>query len=118
MKIGSIIMIIIGCIFAFISIITIIVCDIWFPDIFSFLASILLIIAAVFYNKGYLNKNYFMACFIVITLWGLMLLYFSLFRTQDYSECMDLFYVMIGLFIALIITFSGVYIYRLKKGNL
>jgi hypothetical protein len=118
MKTGSIILIIIGCIYAVISIIDIILFDFLFPYIFGILIAILLIIRAVFRNKGYINKNFFMANFIVIALWGLMLLYIFLFRPQDYSELMDLFLLMIGLFIVVIIYVSGLLIYRLKKGNL
>lgn len=84
---------------------------------FLVLGGILLIIFGVFYNKGYYTKN-FRAMFSVIALWGLILLYIFLFRTNEYLKWTNTFYILIGLFILLIITFAGVYIRRLKKGNL
>jgi len=82
------------------------------------LGGILLIIIGIFRNKGYFNKNYFMAIFSVIVLWGLMLLYIFLFRTSEYLELTNIFYFQMVLFILLVIFFGRAYILRLKKGNL
>ena len=71
--------------------------------IFVMLVGILLIIIGVFRNKGYFNKNYYMAIFSVIALWGLMLLYIFLFRTNEYLGDMVIFYIYTGLFIFLVI---------------
>lgn len=88
------------------------------PNLFLLLTGILCIITGVFRNKGYFNKNYFMAIFSVIALWGLMLLYIFLFRTNEYLESTNIFYFQMVLFILLVIFFGRAYILRLKKGNL
>lgn len=88
------------------------------PYIFGLLAGILLIIVGVFRNKGYFNKNYYIAVFSVIALWGLMLLYIFLFRTNEYLENKYEFLFLIGLFVLLIISTIIYYIRDLKKGNL
>jgi len=69
-------------------------------------------------GQRYFNKNYFMAIFSVITLWGLMLLYIFLFKTNEYLESTNMFYYLTALFILLVIFFGRAYILRLKKGNL
>ena len=88
------------------------------PYMFVMLVGILWIIIGVFKNKGYSNKNYFMAIFSLIAIWGLMLLYIFLFKTNEYLRHTNMFYIFTGLFIFLIILFSWSYIHRLKKGNL
>ncbi len=117
MKTGPMLLIIMGCIFAVIESIRVVYGD-WVPALNGVLAGILLIIIGVFKNKGYFNKNFFMAVFSLIALWGLMLLYIFLFKTSEYLESANIFYILIGLFILLIITFGRIYILRLKKGNL
>ena len=117
MKTSSIMIIIFGCILIVIG---------WpfflygelLPDIFAILVGILLIIVGVFRNKGYFNKNYYMAIFTVIALWGLILIYIFLFRTSEYLESTNIFYFQMVLFILLVIFFGRAYILRLKKGNL
>lgn len=84
------------------------------PDVFLILAGILLIIMGIFRNKGYFNKNYFIAIFSVITLWGLILLYIFLFRTNEFLG----YSLQIGLFILIVVFFGRDYIHRRKKGNL
>lgn len=88
------------------------------PDIFVMLGGMFLIIIGVFRNKGYYNKNYYMAIFSVIALWGLMLLYIFLFKTNEYLMNTNTFYIQIGLFILLMISFGGAYIRRRKKLDL
>ncbi|CEA13605.1 hypothetical protein [Methanobacterium formicicum] len=117
MKTGSIVIIIAGCIFAVIESIRVFY-GAFLPALFNILVGTLLIIIGVFHNKGCYNKNFFMAIFSVIALWGLMLLYIFLFRTSEYLEWKNIFYLLIGLFVLLIITFGGPYIRRLKKGDL
>nr|WP_319374799.1 hypothetical protein [uncultured Methanobacterium sp.] len=117
MKKVSIILIIMGCILAVIESIRVLYGAL-LPTVFNILAGILLIIIGVSHNKGYPTKNYFKACFCIIALWGLMLLYIFLFRTNVYLESANIFYILIGLFILFVISLGGVYIYRLKKGNL
>ena len=117
MKIGSI-MIIIGCILAFWGLLPLFLYGNLIWNIQFIVGGILWIIIGVFINKGIANKNYFMAIFSLITLWGLLLLYIFIFRTNEYSEFTNIFNLQIGLLILQIITFGGVYIYRLKKGNL
>ena len=117
MRTGSIVIIIAGCIFAVIESIRVFYGAL-LPSLFNILVGILLIIIGLFHNKGYFNKNFFMAIFSVIALWGLMLLYIFLFRTNEYLEWKNIFYLQIGLFVLLIIIFGGPYIRRLKKGNL
>ena len=118
MKTGSIITIIVGCIFAIIGLFPLFLYGELISNMAVMLGGILLIIIGIFRNKGYFNKNYFMAIFSVIVLWGLMLLYIFLFRTSEYLEWKNIFYLQIGLFVLLIIIFGGPYIRRLKKGNL
>ncbi|WP_281774675.1 hypothetical protein [Methanobacterium formicicum] len=117
MRTGSIVIIIAGCIFAVIESIRVFYGAL-LPSLFNILGGILLIIVGVFHNKGYFNKNFFMAIFSIIALWGLMLLYIFLFRTNEYLEWKNIFYLQIGLFVLLIIIFGGPYLRRLKKGNL
>lgn len=117
MKTVSIVIIIAGCIFAVIESIRVFY-GVFLPSLFNILGGILLIIVGVFHNKGYYNKNFFMAIFSVIALWGLTLMYIFLFKTNEYLESTNIFYLQIGLFILLIIIFGGPYIRRLKKGNL
>jgi hypothetical protein len=120
MKKGSI-LIITGCILVVIELIGILcglllgVFDLLL-GVFGLLAGILCIILGVFGNKGYYPKNFFLACFSVIALWGLILLYILLFRTNDFKSTY-IFYFEI-LFVLLIISFGGSYILRIKKGNL
>ncbi|MEL7670632.1 hypothetical protein [Methanobacterium sp.] len=87
------------------------------PNIFAILLGILWIITGVFKNKGYYNKNCYMAIFSVIALWGLTLLYIFLFRTNEYLEDMGMFYIFAGLFILLMIMFGRGYIRRLMDVN-
>lgn len=84
------------------------------PDVFLILAGILCIITGVFRNKGHFNKNYFIAVFSVTVLWGLILLYICLFKTNEYLD----YNLYAGLFIVLVIYFGREYIIKLKKGNL
>ncbi|OPY28440.1 MAG: hypothetical protein A4E27_00345 [Methanobacterium sp. PtaU1.Bin242] len=118
MKKGSIIMIMLGCICVVLGLLPLFLYSELISNRFFMLGGMLLIIIGIFRNKGYFNKNYFMAIFSVIALWGLMLLYIFLFRTNEYLESKNIFYLQIGLFVLLIITFGGPYIRRLKKGNL
>ncbi len=84
------------------------------PYISVMLGGILLIIVGVFKNKGYYNKIYYMANFSVIAIWGLMLLYIFLFRTNEYLENKAIFYIQTGLFISFMITFGITYIRKIK----
>ena len=118
MKTGSIIMIIMGCICVVIGLLPLFLHVNLISNWFFMLGGIILIIFGVFYDKGYYNKNFFRAMFSVIALWGLMLLYIFLFRTNEYLEMTDTFYYHMLLFILLVVFFGGVYIRRLKKGNL
>jgi hypothetical protein len=118
MKTGSIITIIVGCIFAIIGLFPLFLYGELISNMAVMLGGILLIIIGIFRNKGYFNKNYFMAIFSVIVLWGLMLLYIFLFRTSEYLESTNIFYFQMVLFILLVIFFGRAYILRLKKGNL
>lgn len=70
-------------------------------------------------NKGYFNKNYYMAILGLIALWGLMLLYIFLFRNNEYLRDMNIFYfyILVGLFIYLLICFGVSYIRRYKELN-
>ncbi|SCG86855.1 LPXTG cell wall anchor domain-containing protein [Methanobacterium congolense] len=117
MKTGSM-MIIIGCISIVMGLPSFLLYGELSPDIFLILGGILLIIIGVFRNKGYFNKNYYMAIFSVIALWGLTLLYIFLFRTNEYLGDTDFFYILVGLFILLMISFGGAYIRRRKKLDL
>lgn len=117
MKTDSIILIIFGCFVIIIGLLTFFLYGKLLP-IFVSLLGILLILLGVFRNKGYFNKNYYMAIFSVIALWGLMLLYIYLFRTNEYLEDMYKFYIPIGLLIILMVPFNRGYIRRRKEGNL
>lgn len=116
MKKGSI-MITVGCIVVFLYLFPVLYGEL-LPNLFGMLAGLLLIIVGVFTNKCYHDKNYFMAIFSVIALWGLMLLYIFLFRTQEYLGYKYTFYILIGLFILLIIFSGRFYIRKHKKGDL
>ncbi len=118
MKTGSMIEIIIGSIFAVFGLLPLFLYGELISNMAIMLGGILLIIIGIFRNKGYFNKNYFMAIFSVIALWGLMLLYIYLFRTNEYLESMNIFYFQMLLFILLVIFFGRAYILRLKKGDL
>ncbi|AXV40180.1 MAG: hypothetical protein CIT02_07560 [Methanobacterium sp. BAmetb5] len=117
MKKGSI-MIILGFICVVLGLLPLFLYSELISNRFFMLGGILLIIIGIFRNKGYFNKNYFMAIFSVIALWGLMLLYIYLFRTSEYLESTNIFYFQMILFILLIIFVGRAYILRLKKGNL
>lgn len=117
MKIGSI-MIIMGCILVVIGLFPLFLFGVLISGMAVMLGAILLIIIGIFKNKGYFNKTFFMAIFSVIALWGLMLLYIFLFRTNEYLESINIFYYNMVLFILLVIFFGRTYILRLKKGNL
>ena len=116
MKTGSI-MIIMGCICLVLGLFPLFLYPELISNRFFMLGAILLIIIGIFRNKGYFNKNYFMAIFSVIALWGLMLLYIFLFRTNEYLRDTNIFYILIGLFILLIIFFGRYYIRRYKELN-
>jgi len=88
------------------------------PNIFVTLLGIILIFMGVFNNKGYYNKNYYIANFCLIALWGLMLIYIFLFRTNEYLGYIDMFHTQIALFIFLMIIFGKGYIRRRKEDNL
>ena len=94
MKKGPIIMIIIGCICVVLGLLPLFLYAELISNGFFMLGGILLIIIGIFRNKGYFNKNYFMAIFSVIALWGLMLLYIFLFRTNEYLESTNIFYYL------------------------
>ena len=68
-------------------------------------------------NKGYHNKNYYMAILGLIALWGLMLLYIFLFRNNEYLRDMNIFYfyILVGLFIYLLICFGVSNIRKYKE---
>ena len=68
-------------------------------------------------NKGYHNKNYYMAILGLIALWGLMLLYIFLFRNNEYLIDMNIFYfyILVGLFIYLLICFGVSNIRKYKE---
>lgn len=85
------------------------------PYITPVIAGILLIIHGIFKNRGYHNKNFYMLNFSVITIWGLILLYIFLFRTNEYLEYMAIFYILTGLFILTMINYCIAYIRRNKK---
>lgn len=114
MKTGSKI-ITIGCIFIVAGLPLFLLSGDVLPNIFAILLGIFWIILGVFKNKEYYNKKYHMAVFSVIALWGLMLLYIFLFRTNEYLGNMDIFYINTGLFIFLVICFVGSYIRRHKE---
>ena len=118
MKTGSIIISIIGCIFIFQGLISFLLYGHFSPDLFLILGGIFWIILGVYTNKGYYNKNSYMAVFSVIALWGLLLLYIFLFRTSEYLRDMSMFYINTGLFIVLIIGLGGYYIRTRKKLDL
>ncbi|MCK9150472.1 LPXTG cell wall anchor domain-containing protein [Methanobacterium alcaliphilum] len=88
------------------------------PDIFLILVGMLWILLGLFKNKVFPNKYYFVAFFSVNALWGLMLLYIFLFRTDEYLMDINWFYFLIGLFILLSGWVGMVYIRRRKEGNL
>lgn len=117
MKTGSI-MIIMGCICVVLGLLPLFLYPELISNKFFMLGGILLIIIGIFRNKGYFNKNYFMAIFSVIALGGLMLLYIFLFRTSEYLESTNIFYFQMLLFILLVIFFGRAYILRLKKDDL
>lgn len=117
MKKGSL-MIILGCICVVLGLLPLFLYVELISNRFFMLGGILLIILGIFRNKGYFNKNFFMAIFSVIALWGLMLLYIFLFRTNEYLESTNIFYFQMVLFILLIFFVGRAYIRRLKKGNL
>ena len=114
MKTGSK-LIIIGCISIIMGLLGFLLYDELSPDLFLILVGILLIIIGVFNNKGYYNNLSYMAIFSVIALWGLTLLYIFLFRTSEYLEDMDIFYINTGLFIFLVIGFGCGYYIRTRK---
>lgn len=116
MKTGSK-MIIIGCIMIVMELTIFLLYDKLLPWLFGILTGVFLIILGVFKNKGYFNKNYYMAIFSLIALWGLMLFYIYLFRTDEYLRGIYLFYIFLGLFIFLLIRFGVSYIHKFKKGN-
>ena len=111
-------MIIVGCICVVMGLLPLFLYVNLISNRFLVLGGILWIIIGVFYNKGYYNKNFFMAVFSVIVLWGLMLLYIFLFRTNEYLESMDTFYFQMGFIINLVVLFGGDDCRRIKKGNL
>jgi len=117
LKTGSMIMIL-GCIFTVSGLLSLLLGMELIWNMGYILGGILWIIIGIFRNKGYFNKNYFMAIFSIIALWGLMLLYIFLFRTNEYLESTNIFYFQMVLFILLVIFFGRAYILRLKKGNL
>lgn len=73
------------------------------------------IVWGLFKNKGYFNKNYYMAIFGLIALWGLMLLYIFLFRNNEYLRSIYIFYILVGLFIYLLICFGVSNIRKYKE---
>jgi len=118
MKINSKIIIILGCVWIVIGLPGFLIYGGLLPDIFIMLGGILWIIIGVFRNKGYFNKNYYMAVFSVIALWGLMLLYIFLFKTNEYLSDTDMFYIFAGLFMLLVISFGRYYIRGHKEFDL
>ncbi|SCG86856.1 DUF5518 domain-containing protein [Methanobacterium congolense] len=82
------------------------------PDIFLILGGIILILMGVYNNKGYFNKNYYMANFSVIALWGLILLYIFLFKTSEYLMDRNMFYIQTGILVVFMIMFTNGYIRR------
>lgn len=117
MKKGPMITIILGCICIFTQLLPVLHGEL-LPNTFILWSGIMLIIIGVYNNRGYHNKNYFMAMFSGITVWGLLLLYIFLFRTDEYLENIYTFYIQIGLLILLIFFFGRYYIRNRKEGNL
>lgn len=58
-----------------------------------------------------------MVNFSVLALWGLILLYILLFKTNEYLMNTDFFYIQTGFFIIFMIMCSRGYIRRLRDVN-
>jgi hypothetical protein len=69
----------------------------------------------IFMNKGYYNKTYYMTCFGIFFLWGLLLVYISIFMPSIYLTDKNQFYFFIGIFALLIVGFSISYLRRGKN---
>lgn len=116
MKTGSKIMVIVGCI----GIIMGLSGFLFYGELLLgiiMLEGILSILIGVYNNKGYFNKKFYMANFSVLALWGLILIYILLFKTNEYLMDTDFFYIQTGFFIIFMIMCSNGYIRRLRDVN-
>ncbi|MCK9150471.1 hypothetical protein [Methanobacterium alcaliphilum] len=116
MKKGSI-TIILGCICVFTQLLPVLHGDL-VVSTFILVGGIMWIVVGVYQNKGYHNKNYFVAMFSIIALYWLVLLYIFLFGTDEYLENIYAFYILMGLSILFSIHISRYYIRRRKDGSL
>ena len=116
MKTGSKIMIIIGFIGIIIGLLGVLVYFKLLIGIYM-LVGILGILMGVYNDKGYFNRKFYMANFSILALWGLILLYILLFKTNEYLLNTDFFYIQTGFFIIFMIMCSNGYIRRLRDVN-
>jgi hypothetical protein len=116
MKTGSKIMIILGFIEIIIGLSGFLVYGELLIGIFT-LVGILGIIIGVYNNKGYFNRKCYMANFSVLALWGLILIYILLFKTNEYLMNTYFFYFQTGFVIIFMIMLGRGYIRRLRDVN-